>query len=338
MPAPLASRADRGVGAFGLCRNEDGLIPSIEGVAFGLLPRKDRGSSPKNPPTMSSSAPKVGVCSIGELAANIDGVRPIPPRSTSARAEPGRLRADAGWLRPPPPAERCPTAPTGRELGGRCCSMSSPRCFGTCPDPLLPCVERIILMVERRPPRQERDVDGGPSRSFIHGEASDRPGLMPLPSRSSPVPKISSAPRCPLALREETERTDAGRAFADFAEGGTMTPLPFFFSFVMMGAGRGEGFFDIGLFLMSVPSLGDVEPVLALPVDLAAAAPRALGLLCGGSGGGRSINFFWSSALISFRMPSDLRCSVEYQWFLIELSVRPGRSLAISVQRLPKRR
>ena len=67
MPAPLASRADRGVGAFGLCRNEDGLIPSIEGVAFGLLPRKDRGSSPKNPPTMSSSAPKVGVCSIGEM-------------------------------------------------------------------------------------------------------------------------------------------------------------------------------------------------------------------------------------------------------------------------------
>jgi hypothetical protein len=30
-----------------------------------------------------------------------------------------------------------------------------------------------------------------------------------------------------------------------------------------------------------------------------------------------------------------LRLMVEFQWFLIALSVRPGRALAISAQRLP---
>ena len=93
LPAPEPARVERGVEALALaergvapvCRKEDGLMPGTERVDLGLRPRVDmgRGSSPKKPPTTSSSAPNVGVCSIGELAENMSGVSPVPRISRS---------------------------------------------------------------------------------------------------------------------------------------------------------------------------------------------------------------------------------------------------------------
>lgn len=77
---PLAARVERGVAIVraGLCKNDDGLMPGIDFVDRGLRPRVDCGSSPKKPPTISSSAPNVGVCSIGEFAESMAGVSPVP--------------------------------------------------------------------------------------------------------------------------------------------------------------------------------------------------------------------------------------------------------------------
>jgi hypothetical protein len=56
----------RGREAAYLCKKEEGLRPVIERVErrSGLRPatRLDCGSSPKKPPTISSSAPNIGVC------------------------------------------------------------------------------------------------------------------------------------------------------------------------------------------------------------------------------------------------------------------------------------
>lgn len=70
------------------------------------------------------------------------------------------------------------------------------------------------------------------------------------------------------------------------------------------------------------------------------AASEGLGFGLGFFSGGTaaSMRAFCSAALRALMMASLLRCRVEYQWFLIELSVLPGSSLAISVHRLPNLR
>lgn len=62
-----------------------------------------------------------------------------------------------------------------------------------------------------------------------------------------------------------------------------------------------------------------------------------LGLGLGFFSGGATaaMSFSCSCGVRAATMASLLRCSVEYQWFLMELSVLPGSSLAISVHRLP---
>jgi len=121
--APFPPWVERGVALVraGLCiRNDDGLMPGTDLVERGLRPRVDKGSSPKNPPTISSSAPKVGVCNIGELAENIDGVRPIGPNSRYNDAPTAELGTypEFGTRLDPPARLRAEDAPVPRALSG----------------------------------------------------------------------------------------------------------------------------------------------------------------------------------------------------------------------------
>jgi hypothetical protein len=196
----LPGRVERGVPALrpGLCKKDDGLMPTAERVERGLLPRVDCGSSPKKPPTMSSSAPKVGVCSIGELAENIDGVRPVPFDSSRSKLPRPPAEAELGTRLEAPPAppaprlrvdeEPAPRALSGWALADRLGSWSSPRCLGARPDPRLSGSLRFVMSMADKPwPRaDDRVVEGGPSRSFIHGDANDMgPGLTPTPKPPS---------------------------------------------------------------------------------------------------------------------------------------------------------
>jgi len=160
-----------------------------------LRPRVNCDSSPKKPPTMSSSAPKVGVCSIGEPAANMEGVNPVPLENSRSNvpippfgtcpalgcrlelptAAPARLRVEA--------AHADPRALLACMLADLLGSLSSPKCFGVRPEPLLPGALRFVKSIDdsRPPPRvEERVVEGGPRRSFIHVDEIS-PGLMPPP-------------------------------------------------------------------------------------------------------------------------------------------------------------
>lgn len=193
--APPAVRVERGVPDLrpGLCKKDEGLMPAADRVDRGLRPRVDCGSSPKNPPTMSSRAPNVGsgVCSIGELAENIDGVNPVPLDSSRSKlpitAEFG-TRFDAP---PAPPRLRAdddpgPLALSGCALADLLGALSSPKCFGARPEPRLPGVLRLVTSMADKPCARadERVVDGGPSsKSFIQGDCNDiGPGLTPTPS------------------------------------------------------------------------------------------------------------------------------------------------------------
>jgi hypothetical protein len=149
---------------------------------------------------MSSSAPKVGVCSIGEPAANMEGVNPVPLENSRSKVPipPFGTCPELGWRLELPPAAPArlrvdaahpdPRAPLACMLADLLGSLSSPKCFGVRPEPLLPGVLRFVKSIDdsRPPPRvAERVVEGGPRRSFIHGDERDNPGLMPPPIVSS---------------------------------------------------------------------------------------------------------------------------------------------------------
>jgi len=143
------ARVERGVpiASAGLSKKFEGLMPGIERVERGLRPRVDWGSSPKKPPTISSSAPKVGVCSMGEPAANMEGVNPVPHENSRSNvpipptAEFGTCPELGCRLEPGPPArlrvetEPDPRALLGCRLADLLGSLSSPKCFGARPEP-----------------------------------------------------------------------------------------------------------------------------------------------------------------------------------------------------------
>lgn len=117
---------------------------------------------------------------------------------------------------------------------------------------------------------------------------------------------------------EGSPRNDDGAPRADLVSCVLMPEAFLLDAVTEMGAGRGDDFFEPGLFFLvfsGLADLGEFFDGLAPPFgDLAAGtdSERARGLRAaatgaGGSGGGRSINFFSSSGLISLRMPSDLR-------------------------------